>query len=66
MIRHKTVTPNVHAGFIAPFRHQLYVYPVVFFPEKRLLAAIAPLGNVVRISNRYHSSHSRHIGSCPH
>ena len=47
VIWHQAIAPNLDPFFAAPLGHQLQIRRVVAVVEKRLLSAIAALGNVM-------------------
>ena len=57
---HQAVSPDLHAVAAAPLSHEADIGQVVIVAEEGLLAAVAPLGEVVRTAGGDDSGQSRH------
>jgi hypothetical protein len=53
VIAHETIGPYVQRVFVAVIQQQLKILDIVFVRFKDGLAIIAPLGDVMGISDRY-------------
>src|SRR3972149_1853039 len=60
VVRHQAVGPDVHVPARAPLRHQTDVVLIIFFTEKGLLPAIAPLRDVMGQAWRHDPCESCH------
>jgi len=60
VVGHQAVRPDLHAMTAAPLGHEPEVCPVIGIAKERLLAAIAPLRDMMRIPRNDDTCESRH------
>ena len=60
VVGHQAVRPDLHAMTAAPLGHEPELCPVIVIAKERLLAAIAPLRDMMRITRNDDTCESRH------
>ena len=63
MVGHQAIGPNAYARATAPLDHEIEIGFIITFAKEGWLAAVASLGNKMRITGHHNTRESGHIWS---